>query len=394
VATVTSKKSLVFLDGLRGLAAFYVMVGHARWLLWEGYSDGYAQHPGDYSAFEKGIMYFLSLFRYGHQSVLLFFVLSGFVIHLKYARQLKAGGDSSFGFRDFFYRRAKRLYPPLLFALLTTTVLDSCGTLLQYRIYFQKTPYSLINTNVVPHFSWMTGIGNLLFLMTTVVPVWGSNGPLWSLHFEWWFYMLYPLFWRLSKRSIAWATGSLACLYVLFMWGHIPVPFVGDIVIAMLAWWFGVLLADMYTGRFQFPFWAVALLTPLLGVMLVVPFGNALMQDTFWGLGFSGLLALCFWWQECGGSLVILEKLKPLGDMSYTLYITHFPLFVFFSGWLMSRSAAGVLPGGFFYVLCGIVGARSVSYAGYLLVEKPFMSQRKPAVKRELIVAPLQTDLQ
>src|SRR5665647_3307561 len=30
--------SLLFLDGLRGLAAFYVMVGHARWLLWEGYS--------------------------------------------------------------------------------------------------------------------------------------------------------------------------------------------------------------------------------------------------------------------------------------------------------------------------------------------------------------------
>lgn len=32
---------LQFLDGIQGLAAFYVMVGHARWFLWEGYSAGY-----------------------------------------------------------------------------------------------------------------------------------------------------------------------------------------------------------------------------------------------------------------------------------------------------------------------------------------------------------------
>ena len=89
---------LRFLDGLRGLAALYVMIGHARWLLWEGYSEGYLQHPDSYSQAGKALVYFFSIFRYGREAVLFFFVLSGFVIHLRYARKLKAevGSPSRF----------------------------------------------------------------------------------------------------------------------------------------------------------------------------------------------------------------------------------------------------------------------------------------------------------
>jgi hypothetical protein len=61
----TNSQNLLFLDGLRGLAAFYVMVGHARWLLWEGYGEGFQQHPGSYSIVNKVLMYFFSLFKYG-----------------------------------------------------------------------------------------------------------------------------------------------------------------------------------------------------------------------------------------------------------------------------------------------------------------------------------------
>ncbi len=42
----TENGGLLFLDGLRGLAAFYVMVGHARWLLWEGYGKDISNIPG------------------------------------------------------------------------------------------------------------------------------------------------------------------------------------------------------------------------------------------------------------------------------------------------------------------------------------------------------------
>jgi peptidoglycan/LPS O-acetylase OafA/YrhL len=119
---------LLFLDGLRGLAAFYVMVGHARWLLWEGYSGGFQKHPASYSALEKAMMYFFSLFKYGHEAVLFFFVLSGFVIHLRYARRITEQGIAAkFDWAAFVWRRARRLYPPLLAAIGLVLLLDSIG---------------------------------------------------------------------------------------------------------------------------------------------------------------------------------------------------------------------------------------------------------------------------
>jgi peptidoglycan/LPS O-acetylase OafA/YrhL len=35
-------------------------------------------------------------------------------------------------------------------------------------------------------------LGNLVFLQAILVPTWGSNGPLWSLAFEFWFYIWFP----------------------------------------------------------------------------------------------------------------------------------------------------------------------------------------------------------
>src|ERR1700733_11516002 len=81
--------STVFLDGLRGLAALYVVLGHARLLLWEGYSSGYALHPASYSKLQKLLVYAFSSVAFGHEAVLFFFVLSGLVIHLRYSRHLK-----------------------------------------------------------------------------------------------------------------------------------------------------------------------------------------------------------------------------------------------------------------------------------------------------------------
>ncbi len=63
----TKEHSLVFLDAMRGLAAVYVMIGHARWLLWEGYQRGLAKDPDktfhpDISFLIMGGDYFLSAF--------------------------------------------------------------------------------------------------------------------------------------------------------------------------------------------------------------------------------------------------------------------------------------------------------------------------------------------
>jgi peptidoglycan/LPS O-acetylase OafA/YrhL len=382
------ERFLQFLDGLRGLAAFYVMVGHARWMLWEGYFEGYLHHPETYPLPAKLLVYFFLLFSYGHQAVMLFFVLSGFLIHLRYAKQLEASPENAhFGWWGYVVRRVKRLYPPLIFAILLTYLLDRWGASLGYSIYFHRTPYPLINLNVNPDHSLPTALGNLTFLMGIYVPMWGSNGALWSLMFEWGFYMLYPIFWWLTKRSIHLSTGIIVTLWVLSfvpIWG--ARAWFQGIFMFMIIWWFGALLAEIYVGRLAISLWRIAPLALLLPVLvpLVIPIsqlsGNIqALQDVLWGLAFMGLIAAGLAWKQRGGSLWLVEQLKPLGDMSYTLYVVHLPIVVFMSGFVMSRSPDQILPWDFGWVITAIVVCLAVAYAAHFFTEKPFIRRRVAA---------------
>jgi peptidoglycan/LPS O-acetylase OafA/YrhL len=61
--------------------------------------------------------------------------------------------------------------------------------------------------------------------------------------------------------------------------------------------------------------------------------------------------------------------------MSYTLYVTHFPILVLTGGWLMSRSPKGVLTQHFGWVFCGIAVTSAVAYGLHFVVERPFLSR-------------------
>jgi peptidoglycan/LPS O-acetylase OafA/YrhL len=372
--------NLMFLDGLRGLAAFYVMVGHARWLLWEGYADGFCHHPASYSLMDRSLMYFFSLFKYGHEAVLFFFVLSGFVIHLRYARRIAGQGMAAkFDWLAFVGRRARRLYPPLLAAMAVAMVLDTIGKSHGLSIYHQATPYPEINANVVSHLDGVTALGNLAFVMNTYVPVFGCNGPLWSLKFEWWFYMIYPLFWWLSRRSIVMATGLMAALFAAsYFPSGWPLQLLRDVFGAMLAWWLGALLADIFAGRIKWRWHWVALATALSG-LLALGFGGP-AHDLGMAFLFAAVLAIGFAVKDKKFSLRWLDNLKPLGDMSYTLYVTHFPILVLAGGWLMARSPKGLLPQHFGWVFAGIAMAMLLAFALHFVVERPFL--RRAVVSR------------
>jgi peptidoglycan/LPS O-acetylase OafA/YrhL len=376
-------EQIQFLDGLRGLAAFYIMVFHARWLLWEGYLTGYVTHPEQYSVAAKVVIHLILLFSFGHQMVLLFFVLSGFVIHLRYARQIKEQqGVAQFDWRRYVYRRAKRLYPPLIFTMILTFGLDQLGKTLGFPVYFVPT---VLNLDFKPNHEIITGIGNLVFVMSVYVAPWGMNGALWSLTFEWWFYMIYPFFWWLTKRSITVATGIMVGLYILSFFGSLwPIQLLQVVFSGMLCWWFGALLAEIYVGRLRISFWKIAPLSLLILVLAPITFLlpkllPVVIQDTLWAMAFAGLLAICFAWQRQGRSLHLLECLKPLGDISYTdisytLYVTHFPILIFISGWLMARSPDQTLPQNISWIFVGISVCLGVAYGAHFITEKPFIT--------------------
>jgi peptidoglycan/LPS O-acetylase OafA/YrhL len=289
------------------------------------------------------------------------------------------GMAAKFDWAAFAWRRARRLYPPLLAAMGLALILDTIGKANGFAIYNQGTPYPVINASVVSHLDGVTALGNLAFVMNTYVPVFGCNGPLWSLKFEWWFYMIYPLFWLLSRRSIALATALMAGLFaVSFFPSGWPVRLLHDVFTAMLAWWLGALLADIFAGRLKWRWHWVAFGAGLTGVLALRYAGS--LHNLGMGLVFSAVLAGGFLLQERKIRLLWLERLKPLGDMSYTLYVTHFPILVLAGGWLMSRSSKGLLPQHFGWVFAGMATTLLVAYGLHFIVERPFLSRARRRV--------------
>ncbi len=361
------------------MAALYVVIFHARWLMWEGFTEGYARHPELYGLPAKLIAYGSLVFYYGHQAVIFFFVLSGFVIHLRYARQLQTEPDKGFDFLPYLVRRIRRLYPVLLATLALTFILDRIGRAAGFSVYQSNTLYGLIN-DVRPAFDF----GRLLngIALIPVAPEWGSNLPLWSLRYEWAFYLVYPLLWFIFRRSMKWATILLGVLcglsFIPALW---PLEALRRVAALMIVWWFGAILAEIYTGRIQIKLSKIA---PLVGLLLILPFSvepffkmDETLRDVLWGLAFMGGLATFLVWRNAGRSLRLLERLEGLGKFSYTLYAIHFPILFLLSGWLISRSVDGSLPQTYEWIVIGTLVCLLSAWLLHFVVERPFMGKRR-----------------
>ena len=175
--TVLSPITSAHLDLVRGGAALLVLLSHARNLFFRDYRD-----LGSYQTLTNRILYFLT--GLGHEAVIVFFVLSGFLVG---GSVLKA--SIKFSWPTYLVARTSRLYVVLIPALLVVFVCDSIGPMLSGGQFWYA--------SVLPHFnsapfsasiSAKIFLGNLLFLQTILVPPFGSDGPLWSLANEFWYY--------------------------------------------------------------------------------------------------------------------------------------------------------------------------------------------------------------
>lgn len=360
---------LPWLDGLRGLAALMVMVGHARWLLWEGYSKGFLLHPDEYSAAQRLLVYLFAPFRYGHEAVIFFFVLSGFVIHLRYGNDLAAQGPGGgFRWKDYLLRRAKRLVPPLLFALAATYACDRIGMMAGLTIYSTSVgPGEALPA--MPSHSVKTLIGNLCFVMGTYTPAWGTNWPLATLKSEWWFYMSYPVLLLLAKGSMHRVSLLLLVAFGAAFWpGVFAVALAYDVFSMMLIWWLGAIVAQSY--RLGQSLRGLSLLTLCGPLTIWIPL-QPRTEDLCWGLTFTGCLAICLELSKRGFQLGLLRALKPLGEISYSLYLVHFPLLILISGFVRDASPHNALPRHFGWSVFGIAASTCLAIVSYLVAERP-----------------------
>ena len=179
------KHRLIHLDMLRGIAALGVVLGHSRSFTVLDYASSGADSPV--------VQAFYLFTGLGHQWVLAFFALSGFLVGGPAFRAILHG---DWNWERYMIKRLTRLWIVLIPALLLTLGLDTAGEILGGSAGYTGSFYGLISSG--PSFaspadlSLTTLAANLVFLQTIVRPTFGSNGPLWSLANEFWYYVTFP----------------------------------------------------------------------------------------------------------------------------------------------------------------------------------------------------------
>lgn len=326
---------LAHLDLLRGLAALAVCAGHLRAFLFVDFRQVTA--PG---IFDR-LFYFAT--GLGHQAVVVFFVLSGYLVGGSVLTTYQQGRWS---WRNYALRRLTRLWVVLLPALVLTLALDSLGRSLGHTGYDGALNY-LYSSGPTPNapadVSPITFLGNALFLQTIRVDCFGTNGPLWSLANEFWYYALFPLLcgvWFMLRPPDAIRPPSsgirllssviYALLTVALIW-WLP----AKLVWSGLIWVFGV--GAFWVGRFEnvrricrHPAWLIGAGILSLGALAASKTGSIFGTD--WSIG----VAFALWVVSLASANSLPSGLRRLSsglsEMSYTLYVVHFPLlaFVFF----------------------------------------------------------------
>ena len=310
-----TRSTSAWLDVIRSLAALTVMLGHLRVFF-------FVDSPFAISGLVK-TFYFVA--QLGHQAVMVFFVLSGFFISSSVLRSLRQG---TWSWRDYLIDRGVRLYIVLLPGLALGGLWDFLGI----RFFNHSGIYSAPlpgfgDDNPAAQFNLSSFFGTLFFLQTRFTTVFGSNGPLWSLFNEFWYYLLFPALLLLIVTNHRRFAPLLGCLAVAYLAIRILDGELGGFLI----WLAGgvVALTSRYFrfgGIWQARGWTLGA-AALTGWCLraAVTGGGWMGSDLAVGLSFALLIH-----GLVQSGLPLVERgrrfAKSFAGFSYSLYVLHFPL--------------------------------------------------------------------
>ena len=347
-----------WLDLLRGASALLVCANHLRAAMFVDHSA--------LSASSAGVKLFYFVTGLGAQAVIVFFVLSGFFVGGSVLKR-----RTSFSFPVYLLTRLTRLWVVLLPALLLTFLVDRItGTIAPGILSGQET--AILNSGPAGDFdnSLRGFVRNLLFLQTITGPVYGSNGPLWSLANEFWYYLCFPLAYLVvANGRSAWVRVSAALSLGILGWLVLD-----NMLAGLLVWTLGAAaycvpqrhrlarpLAPLAVAG-ALALFALALVLSKTGVLADSP-GIALL-----GLASSGLIIALRTLPPMPRVLAAFTEL--LARCSYTLYLTHFPLVLLaYAGFFRGEQHA---PGGGSYLLFAalLIALVGIAQLLWMLFEK------------------------
>ncbi|MDE2301565.1 MAG: acyltransferase [Sphingomonadales bacterium] len=313
-------------DGARALAAMLVVASHARDVVMVDYPH------------RSGWLAFYAVTGPGHSGVILFFVLSGFWIGRAVWRRRAAQAF----WQDYAVDRLTRLGIVLLPALLLTGALDTLGLHgLHLPLYAGRTGAHSLTENVAATLGSWVFVGNLVFLQTIAVPPFGSNGPLWSLAWEFCYYLWFPaLVLSLARRRPSPALAALAA------------AFFNPALLGGFACWLSGWLLFIAVARGRRLPRAAPAAAALLFLALLAASGARRQgwTDLPLAIGFALLL---FTLAQSGRRLP--RWLAPLAAFgrraSFSLYAIHYPIIALAGGWLTGPARLAPSPVAVLWVL-------------------------------------------
>jgi peptidoglycan/LPS O-acetylase OafA/YrhL len=322
------------LDMVRGLAAVAVLVYHVRYRFFLDFGDVTERGP------LAGAWYVLTAF--GHDAVMVFFVVSGFLVGSATIRDCRSG---QWSWRDYLTARCVRLYVVLVPGLLVTMLWDWIGLRWfgQSAIYTGATQWYRHDYFDV---AARTGVGTLLanaaFLQGIFSPTFGSNDALWSLAFEFWYYVAFPLLAIGVLSRLALTTRLLYLLASAVVLYGIGGTMTSYFPIWLLGAGIGMLPSSAAFTRYPrrwavvagavFAMWLFLSHTSTLRIAV----GHSLWAlDSCTGVVFGIWLYTFLHDRRASDSGTYGRVARRLANSSYTLYVVHLPLLILLRAWLV-----------------------------------------------------------
>lgn len=356
---IKPKKHYEILDGLRGVAAILVVAFH----VFETFALG--------NRFEQ-------IINHGYLAVDFFFLLSGFVVAYAYDdRWVKMTQW------EFYKRRLIRLQPMVIMGMIIGAAL----------FYFQA------SDTVFPQIAG-TPIWKVIVVMLigfTLIPLppsadirgWGEmhslNGPAWSLFFEYIANILYAVVFRRFSNKVL---SIFVLVFAAMVVNYTVFGTKGDVI---GGWSLNLEQLNVGFTRLLYPFFAGILLSRLgklihikgafwvcsilITIVLALPrFGD---ENTLWmnGLYESFCIILIFPLIVAigaGGEIknaFSLKICKILGDISYPIYITHYPLIYWFTAWVIDNKVT--MQDGYLVGIGVVVTSIVIAYLCLKLYDEP-----------------------